>query len=124
MGKTRDTVREIKHANIWCVPSISVHNFFFPFSCRRTGKEEKCFEDVEPPEIYNGTLPDAMQLEWYKKYKEKETRTLSAFKSLTFFTLFMLVLGIVCYGSRDYHHYLMVEEVKAIFPLVEQARKC
>jgi len=98
--------------------------FFFQFSCRLTGREEQCFEDVEPPEIYNGALPDAVQLEWYKKYKEQETRTLSAFKSLTFFTLFILVLGIVCYGSRDYHHYLMVEEVKAIFPLAEQARKC
>ena len=97
---------------------------FFQFSCRLPGREEQWFEDVEPPEIYNGALPDAMQLEWYKKYKEKETRTLSAFKSLTFFTLFMIVLGIVCYGSRDYHHYLMVEEVKAIFPRSEQARKC
>lgn len=123
MGKTRDTVRELKCANIWCVPSISVLNFF-PFSCRLTGKDEQCFEDVEPSEIYDGALPDAMQLEWYKKYKEKETRTLSAFKSLTFFTLFMLVLGVVCYGSRDYHHYLMVEEVKAVFPRDEQARKC
>ena len=101
-----------------------VRLIFFQFSCRLPEREEQWFEDVEPPEIYNGALPDAMQLEWYKKYKEKETRTLSAFKSLTFFTLFMLVLGIVCYGSRDYHHYLMVEEVKAIFPRSEQARKC
>lgn len=64
-----------------------------------------------------------MQLEWYKKYRDRETKTLSAFKSLTFFALFILVLGIVCYGSRDYHHYLMVEEVKAIFPHAEQASK-
>ena len=77
-------------------------------------------EDEEPPEMYNGALPDALQLEWYKKYKDKETRTLLAFKSLTFFTLFMLVLGIVCYGSRDYHHYLIVEQVRAIFPRTEQ----
>jgi len=35
----------------------------------------------------------------------------------------MLVLGIVCYGTRDYHHYLMAEEVKAIFPRAEQASK-
>ena len=73
--------------------------------------------------MYNGALPDALQLEWYKKYKDKETRTLLAFKSLTFFTLFMLVLGIVCYGSRDYHHYLMAEEVKAIFTRADQASK-
>jgi len=92
-------------------------------SCSVTGIEEQAFEDELPPEIYNGTLPDAIQLEWYRKYKDKETKTLSAFKALTFFTLFMLVLGMVCYGTRDYHHYLMVEEVKAIFPRAEQASK-
>ena len=91
------------------------------FSCRFTGREEQSCEDEEPTEIYNGALPDALQLEWYRKYKDKETRTLSAFKSLTFFTLFMLVLGIVCYGSRDYHHYLMVEGVQAVFQRAEQA---
>ena len=95
--------------------------FFFKFPCRFTGRKEHSCGDEEPPEIYNGALPDALQLEWYKKYKDNETRTLSAFKSLAFFTLFMLVLGIVCYGSRDYHHYLMIEEVKAIFPRAEQA---
>ena len=92
-------------------------------SCRFIGRDEQSSEGEEPSEIYNGALPDAMQLEWYKKYKDKETRTLSAFKSLTFFALFMLVLGIVCYGSRNYYHYLMAEEVKAIFPRAEQASK-
>ena len=90
-------------------------------SCRFIGRYERSSDWEESSEIYNGALPDAMQLEWYKKYKDKETITLSAFKSLTFFTLFMLVLGIVCYGSRDYHHYLMVEEVQAIFQRAEQA---
>ena len=92
-------------------------------SCRFIGRDEQSSEGEEPSEVYNGALPDAMQLEWYKKYKDKETRTLSAFKSLTFFALFMLVLGIVCYGSRNYYHYLMAEEVKAIFPRAEQASK-
>ena len=99
---------------------MSLPKSFFYFLCRSTREEQYC-EDEEPPEIYNGALPDALQLEWYKKYKDKETRTLSAFKSLVFFTLFIMVLGIVCYGSRDYHHYLMAEEVKAIFPRIEQA---
>lgn len=62
-----------------------------------------------------------MQLEWYKTYRENEANTLSAFKSLTFFILFILVLGIVCYGNRDYHHFLMAQEVKAIFSRVEKA---
>ena len=106
-----------------CAIQEPASEFCFKFSCRFTGRDEQSFEDEEPPEIYNGTLPDARQLEWYKKYKDKETRTVSAFKSLTFFTLFMLVLGIVCYGSRDYHHYLMVEEVRAIFPRAEEASK-
>ena len=46
---------------------------------------------------------------------------MSAFKSLTFFVSFLLILGVVCYGNRDYHQYLMGKEVKAIFPLVEEA---
>lgn len=68
------------------------------------------------PDFCSGALPDPMQLEWYKKYKENETKTMSAFKSLTFFVSFLLILGIVCYGNRDYHQYLMGKEVKAIFP--------
>ena len=110
----------------WCCVHHSVaclRIVWVKLSCRFIGREDQSFEDEEPPEIYNGALPDAFQLEWYKKYKDKETRTLSAFKSLTFFTLFMLVLGIVCYGSRDYHHYLIAEEVKAIFPRADQASK-
>ena len=46
---------------------------------------------------------------------------MSAFKSLTFFVSFLLILGVVSYGNRDYHQYLMGKEVKAIFPLVEEA---
>ena len=62
-----------------------------------------------------------MQLEWYKKYRDNETKTLSAFKSLTFFILFIFLLGIICYGNRGYHHYLMGDEVKAIFAGAKQA---
>ena len=61
-----------------------------------------------------------MQLEWFKKYRDNETKTMSALKSLTFFVSFLLILGIVCYGNRDYHQYLMGKEVKAIFPRVAQ----
>ena len=59
-----------------------------------------------------------MQLEWFKKYRDNETKTMSALKSLTFFVSFLLILGIVCYGNRDYHQYLMGKEIKAMFPRV------
>jgi len=62
-----------------------------------------------------------MQLEWYKNYRENEAKTMSAFKSLMFFVFFLLILGIVCYGNRDYHQYLMGREIKALFPRVEKA---
>ena len=108
---------------VLCASVACLGIFLIKLSCRFIGRGEQSFEDEEPPEICNGASPDAMQLEWFKKYKDKETRTLSAFKSLMFFALFMLVLGIVCYGSRDYYHYLMAEEVKAIFPRAEQVSK-
>ncbi|KAJ7356060.1 hypothetical protein OS493_026983 [Desmophyllum pertusum] len=77
-------------------------------------------ENEETPEVYSGALPDPMQLEWFKKYRDNETKTMSALKSLTFFVSFLLILGIVCYGNRDYHQYLMGKEIKAIFPRVAQ----
>ena len=96
-------------------------NSLLQFSCRATTEEEKSLENEKTPEIYSESLPDPMQLEWYKTYREHEATTLSAFKSLTFFVLFILVLGIVCYGNRDYHHFLMAQEVKAVFSGVEKA---
>lgn len=91
----------------------------FTISYRSTAWEE--IENEETPESFRGALPDPMQLEWYKKYRENEAKTMSAFKSLTFFVLFLLILGIVCYGNRDYHQYLMGREIKAIFPRVQKA---
>ena len=73
------------------------------------------------PEFFNETLPDPMQLEWYKKYRENEAKSMSAFKSLTFFVSFLLILGMVSYGNRDYHQYLIGKEVKAIFPRAVEA---
>lgn len=86
---------------------------------RSTAREET--ERDETPDFFRGSLPDPMQLEWYKKYRENEAKTMSAFKSLTFFVLFLLILGIVCYGNRNYHQYLMGSEIKAIFPRVAKA---
>ncbi|XP_078349636.1 LOW QUALITY PROTEIN: polycystin-1-like protein 2 [Oculina patagonica] len=87
---------------------------------RSTAWEEE--ENDDMPEFYSRALPDPMQLEWYKKYKENEAKTMSAFKSLTFFVSFLLILGIVCYGNRDYHQYLMGKEVKAIFPRAAEVK--
>ena len=91
-------------------------NFIFH---RPTITEET--ESEKPPDIFKGSLPDPMQLEWYKNYRENEAKTMSAFKSLIFFVLFLLILGIVCYGNREYHQYLMGREIKALFPRVEKA---
>ena len=91
----------------------------FTISHRLTTRQET--ESEETPDIFKGSLPDPMQLEWYKKYRENEAKTMSAFKSLIFFVLFLLILGIVCYGNRDHHQYLMGREIKAIFPRVAKA---
>ena len=76
----------------------------------------------EPPDSFKGALPDAMQLEGYKKYRINESRTVSAFQSLTFFVSFLMILGIVCYGNQDYHQYLIGREVKAILPRSEKVK--
>ena len=73
-------------------------------------------EDDEPPDIFKGALPDATQLECYKRYRVNEKKTMSAFKSLISFVSFLLILGIVCYGNQDYHQYLIGREVKALLP--------
>ena len=93
--------------------------FLFTISLRSTPREET--ESEETPDFLGGFLPDPMHLEWYKKYRENEAKTLSAFKSLTFFVFFLLILGIVCYGNRDYHQYLMAREIEAIFPRFDKA---
>ena len=49
-------------------------------------------EDDEPPDIFRGALPDAMQLECYKKYRVNEKKTMSAFKSLISFVSFFWYL--------------------------------
>ena len=94
-------------------------DILFTISPRLTAKEES--ESEETPDFLGVYLPDPTQLEWYKKYRENEAKTMSAFKSLTFFVFFLLILGIVCYGNRDYHQYLMGREVKAIFPRFAKA---
>ena len=78
-------------------------------------------EDDEPPDTFRGALPDAMQLECYKKYRVNEKKTMSAFKSLISFVSFFLILGIVCYGNQDYHQYQIGREVKALLPRSEKA---
>jgi len=86
---------------------------------RSTVMEET--ESGEAPDVFKGSFPDPLQLEWYKKYRENESKTMSAFKSLMFFVVFLLILGIVCYGNRDYHQYLMGNEIKALFPRISKA---
>ena len=76
--------------------------------------------DDEAPEIDNGVLPDPMQLEWFRKYRMDEAKAMSVFRSLTFFVAFLVVLAVVCYGNRDYNHYIIAQEARAILPKVTE----
>ena len=71
--------------------------------------------DDEAPEIGN-VLPDPRQLEWYTKYRTDEAKTMSVFRSLTFFIAFLVVLAVVCYGNRDYHNFIIAQEARALVP--------
>ena len=57
-------------------------------------------------------MPQENDLIRAKEYRTKEAKMFSFIKEFLAYLLFILLLTIVCYGSRDYHGYLMTKNLK------------
>ena len=76
---------------------------------RQLSTETKSINDTQSIKV---EMPQENDLIRAKEYRTKEAKMFSFIRELLGYLLFILLLTIVCYGSRDYHGYLMTKNVK------------